>query len=144
MRPFPPKGEAMQTTKFVVDLDGEILQHATDFEAVGRNLSEVLTARTWPWAKQAIDDADAGDQVTSICEFRDVEPALSIVELRMSKGAHGVAVTARHLPQIPAALFVAVCLNGKREKRRQLADPRVEYTREYNRLGDGRRIAFLD
>lgn len=134
----------MQTTEFVVDLDGEILQHATDFEAAGRSLGEVLTATSWPWAKQAIDDADAGDDVTCICEFRDVEPALSIVEMRMSKGRGGVRVVARHLRQIPAALFVAVCLNGKREKRRQIADPRVEYVREYNRLGDGRRIAFLD
>jgi hypothetical protein len=135
---------AMQKIEFVVDLDGEILQHATDFEAVGRNLSEVLSARTWPGAKRAIDDAAAGDEVTCFCEFRDVEPALSIVEFRMSKARQGVKVIAQHRRQIPAELYVAVCLNGKLEKRRRFADPRVEYCREYNRLGGDGRIAFLD
>lgn len=44
----------MQRQTIVIDRSGEILQHGTDFEAIGRNLQEFVTEPTWPWVAAAI------------------------------------------------------------------------------------------
>ena len=102
-----PGTGAMQPQNFTIDETGEILEHPTDFDAVGRRIRELVTDATWPWVERSISLTIATRETQRcVCE---VETDLAIVGvlLRMHPIGDGwLRVTASEVAQVPMDLVL--------------------------------------
>jgi hypothetical protein len=99
----------MQPQTFVVSDAFEITDHGSDFNAVGMQLQQFITARTWPIFEKAVEIArEVGAPKRCLCEFENgYEELFGVVLTIESRHDGGFGIVAREAVNIPAAIELA-------------------------------------
>lgn len=125
----------MKRQEFVVNEEGVVVRHESDFEACGQRLEDYVSPDTWPWVKMALGRVlKTGTAVRCIVGLAEYAWSECVLELRLSRKARNrVAVIATERAQKPAVLMLEIVEEGIPVKESETADPRTGIAAVFNR-----------